>query len=120
MNQGELVLVKFPFSDLSAVKARPSLIVSNDKYNISGQDVLLCAATSNPAEYEYGVKIGPADMVRGKLRAPSTIKADKLMLMDKARIIKLLGKISEEKFAQTVQKINGLISSKEGGQKPGL
>ncbi len=40
--QREIVLVPFPYSDLSAVKRRPVLVISNDDYNISYPDILVC------------------------------------------------------------------------------
>ena len=110
MNQGELVLANFPFSDLSKAKVRPALIVSNDRYNASGSDLLVCAITSNPKSYEYAVSIESSDMDSGRLLVPSKIKSDKLMLMAKSQIIKTLGKLSKQKFAETKQKIVELIS----------
>ena len=45
--QREVVLVPFPYADLSATKRRPVLIVSNNDYNNSFPDVLVCVITSN-------------------------------------------------------------------------
>ncbi len=33
MNQGDIVLMEFPYSDLSDAKRRPALVISNQKYN---------------------------------------------------------------------------------------
>jgi mRNA interferase MazF len=52
----DIVLVNFPFSDLTASKKRPALIISPDEYNKS-EDVIIAFITSNLPEktgrYEY-------------------------------------------------------------------
>ena len=45
--QKEIVLVPFPYSDLSATKKRPVLIVSNNHYNNNFEDVIVCVITSS-------------------------------------------------------------------------
>jgi len=42
----DVILVPFPFTDLSSFKKRPALILSPDQYNISG-DVVIAFITSN-------------------------------------------------------------------------
>lgn len=44
----DLVLVPFPFTDLSSTKRRPALIVSPDIYN-AGKDVVIAYVTSKLA-----------------------------------------------------------------------
>jgi mRNA-degrading endonuclease toxin of MazEF toxin-antitoxin module len=44
--RGAVVLVPFPFSDLSTTKQRPALVISPDHLNVVRDDVLLAAITS--------------------------------------------------------------------------
>ena len=44
--RGDIVLVSFPFTDLSSSKRRPALVISPDSFNEQGQDVVLIAITS--------------------------------------------------------------------------
>jgi mRNA interferase MazF len=53
--QWDIVLVPFPFTDLSASKKRPALIISPDEYN-AGFDVIIAFITSN-----MDVKSKPGD-----------------------------------------------------------
>ena len=42
----DIVLVPFPFTDLTAVKRRPALIISPNSYSSSGPDVVIVFITS--------------------------------------------------------------------------
>lgn len=48
-DQGDIVLVPVPFTDLSSQKRRPVIVVSNNAYNRAALDVVVVAMTSNPA-----------------------------------------------------------------------
>ena len=51
---GTVVLVSFPFSDLSASKLRPAFILSGGERD----DWLLCQITSNPYADSNAIEIG--------------------------------------------------------------
>ena len=44
--RGAVVLVPFPFTDLSAIKRRPALVISIDRYNLLTGDVVIAQITS--------------------------------------------------------------------------
>ncbi|MEM4249233.1 MAG: type II toxin-antitoxin system PemK/MazF family toxin, partial [Candidatus Nitrosotenuis sp.] len=45
--QGDILLIAFPFSDLTKVKQRPVLVLSNKNHNYSSNDFICCGITSN-------------------------------------------------------------------------
>jgi mRNA-degrading endonuclease toxin of MazEF toxin-antitoxin module len=45
---GDLVLVRFPFTDFSILKKRPALVLSSPKFTSQQGDVVLMALTSQP------------------------------------------------------------------------
>ena len=44
--RGDIILVPFPFTDLSSSKRRPALVVSPDDFNGRLQDLVVIAITS--------------------------------------------------------------------------
>ena len=45
--QGEVVLVRFIFTDESGAKQRPAVIISSDDYHSNRQEAIIAAITSN-------------------------------------------------------------------------
>lgn len=66
---GDVVVVPFPFSDLSQAKKRPALVVSS----LEGDDVILVQITSKATMDSYAVSLGESDFETGSLRQPSNI-----------------------------------------------
>lgn len=95
LRQGEIVLVPFPFSDLSTTKRRPALVISRGGYNEGEEDIVICAVTSNLENKSYSVLVRDIDLTSGKLLAVSRIKADKLFTIKKSKVIKKLALVSD-------------------------
>lgn len=85
-NQKEIVLVPFPYSDLTSVKKRPVLILSNNKFNSKSQDVIVCAITSKHFSDDYSLEITNESLLYGILPEPSVIKPFKLFSISKNKI----------------------------------
>src|SRR5436190_8308664 len=64
--RGDIVLVPFPFTDLSSSKRRPSLVVSPDWFNSSNQDLVLVGITSQIGDEPRSVLLDETDFVWGK------------------------------------------------------
>jgi mRNA interferase MazF len=77
--RGDIVLVSFPFTDLTSSKRRPALVVSPDSFNQAMQDVVLAAITSQGVE-DSALTIDPTDCVDGILPKKSIIKPAKLLV----------------------------------------
>ena len=85
--RGDIVLVPFPFSDLSSTKKRPALVVSPNGFNKRTQDVVLVAITSQPSD-SYVVALSEADYVDGELPLASFVKISKLFTMHPTLVLK--------------------------------
>lgn len=77
-NQREIVLVPFPYSDLSSTKKRPVLVISNNGYNQKFDDVVVCVITSNTFQDEYSVPLTNSNLELGVLPESSVVKVHKL------------------------------------------
>jgi mRNA interferase MazF len=84
--QGEIVLLPVPFTDLSSQKRRPAIVISNDAYHRSTTDMVVVAMTSNPVAVEYGFVIDSADLERGRLNRPGTVRVDKIYTLSQSLI----------------------------------
>lgn len=112
--QRDLVLVSFPFSDLSGRKVRLVLILSNDAYNQQSADVLVCGLTTNLRPASYSVIVDVTDVEQpGTLRHKSKIKADTIASLEQSILVKPLARLKLLVFRQVLAEIEDLIKSPE-------
>jgi mRNA interferase MazF len=102
--RGDVVLVPFPFSDLSTAKVRPAVVVSGALYHATEPDLLLAALTSKVA-----AATGPLDYLlddwrAAGLRYPSALKPV-LFTLDPARVIYRVGALTPADLAQIDQRL---------------
>ncbi len=107
-SQRDIVLIPIPFTDLSSSKKRPVVIVSNDIYNESFQDVVVVAITSNLEPVMFSIPIDSAGLEQGQLKVPSLIRPDKIYTLHKDIIVKRLGKASLLTF-EKIKKSIGMV-----------
>lgn len=55
--KGDIVVLPFPFSDLSSSKKRPALVLAN----LKGDDIILCQITSQYVKDEYALALNNID-----------------------------------------------------------
>jgi len=84
---GAIVLTRFPFTDLTASKLRPALVVSKD--NDRRHDVVVAYITSVPRIDPDAAAILPT--AGNGLRVPSMVRFDKLATLDKSILVGRLG-----------------------------
>ena len=112
--QRDIVLVSFPFSDLSHQKVRPVLILSNDNYNQQSADVVVCGLTTNLTPAPYSVIADTTDVEEpGTLRHKSRIKVNALASLEQSLLIKQVARLKNELFAQVITEIQSLVRSSQ-------
>ncbi|MEK7536034.1 MAG: type II toxin-antitoxin system PemK/MazF family toxin [Patescibacteria group bacterium] len=83
---GVIVLVPFPFTDLTGSKIRPAVIISQ---NLPGDDVVVVFITSKSGAGKFDVKIKASE--RNGLKINSFIKCSKMATLDKKIVLGELG-----------------------------
>jgi mRNA interferase MazF len=109
--QGEIVLVPFPYSDLSATKRRPALVLSNNLYNSKYPDIVVCVITSNLYKDNFSVDLNDSDLESGILPESSVIKCHKLFTIEQSRIIKKFSKVKSKKITEVAGMLQNLFQA---------
>jgi mRNA interferase MazF len=107
--RGDIVLVSFPFTDLSSSKRRPALVISPDAFNQASQDVVLAAITSQGLE-DGGLTIEPGDCIDGILPKPSVVKPAKLFTMHTTLVLKKICALGPDKLSAVLAEIRQFFS----------
>lgn len=110
--RGDVVLVPFPFTDLSTTKQRPALVVSPDVWNASQPDVVLVAITSQmPSQPETGsITLTTADWQTAGLPKPSRIRTAKLFTMHQGLIRRPLGHLPQSPTTLVLAELRKFLS----------
>lgn len=106
--QRDVVWVSFPFTDARSFKERPALVLSHREYNQASLDVLLCYITTKK-QGQYVIPISQKQLEEGQLQKPSFIRYDKVLLVDKTRIIGVIATVKEEVYNKVTAAICDFI-----------
>lgn len=103
--KGDVIVIPFPFSDLSQSKRRPALVVSE----LFGNDVLLCQITSQNIKDKYAILLQDSDFETGSLKQVSNIRPSRLFTADVHIILYKIGHLRTEKLKEVIEKIVKII-----------
>jgi len=99
--KGDVVIVPFPFSDLTQAKRRPALVVAE----LQGNDLILCQITSQLFRDQYVIAINSDDFESGTLRQSSNIRPNRLFTADQQIVLYKAGHLKLEKTEAVIAKI---------------
>jgi mRNA interferase MazF len=105
--KGDVVVAPFSFSDLSAAKKRPALVVAT----LTGDDVILCQITSQAVADNYAVPLMEHDFSRGGLRQPSNIRPNRLFTAESSIILYRAGTITTAKMQEVQTKLVQILTT---------
>ena len=97
---GQIVLFKFPQTDLAEGKLRHALLLGElpDQYG----DWLICMISSQTQHYVEGfdeiIKPGDADFVQSGLKSPSLIRVGRLAVVGGGTLLGAIGEIDAERL----------------------
>jgi mRNA interferase MazF len=105
--RGDILLLKFPFTNLQSTKVRPVLVVSSDTFNTAGQDAIFAFITSRVYSGFFDLLVRSTDtsfQAMG-LKVSSTIRVSKLMCLNQNLACRRLGHAD----AATMEKVNDCL-----------
>ena len=105
--KGDVVIIPFPFSDLSNSRKRPALVIAD----ISGDDLILCQITSQNRKDEYVIPLEEDNFETGSLPVSSYIRANKIFTGDENIILRKAGTITNSKLDEVTQKIIDILNA---------
>jgi mRNA interferase MazF len=106
--QRDIVLIPFPYSDLTGAKQRPALIISNKKVNKS-EDRICCLITSKPSH--EGVLIGSNSFEKRGLPFKSWVKPKRLFTIHAKIIRKKICTVNKVFFDRVLKSISECIKA---------
>jgi mRNA interferase MazF len=106
--KGDVVVLNFPFSDLSQTKRRPALVLAA----LQGDDLILCQITSQAREDGYSVRLEGSDFVGGGLNQSSRIRPNRLFTADSGIVLYRAGQVSSDKLKETIAKLIAILDAK--------
>jgi mRNA interferase MazF len=102
---GAVVLVRFPFSDLSQTKLRPAVVLAG-----AGRgDWILCQVTSKPYGDVGAIQLDEASFSVGSLRVMSYVRPGKLFTASQELIVAEVGKLKAGPFRQITDSVTTLL-----------
>ena len=105
--KGDVIVISFPFTDLSTSKRRPALILSNTK----GDDYIMLQITSKNVKDNYAIPLYQTDFDFGSLQIDSNIRPNKLFTLDEKLIKYKIGHSSKNKLNECIQKVCDIIQN---------
>jgi mRNA interferase MazF len=99
--KGDVVVVPFPFSDLSGSKRRPALVLTD----LRGDDIMICQITSQPTGDMFALTVKSEDFLSGSLLVDSYILSSRVFTTDKHIILRKIGTITPELMNKVIDAI---------------
>ncbi len=105
--KGDIVVIPFPFSDLSQAKRRPALVIKD----LIGDDLILCQITSHSIADQYAISLDDGDFQSGSLKRKSNIRPNRIFTADTHIILYKIGQVNNDKLKEVVEKIIHIIQA---------
>lgn len=107
--RGDLVLVPFPFTDLSMVKTRPALVVSSDTYQQARPELLLAYVSSQVSKADKTLDYLLLDWREAGLPQPSFVRP-KIAAIEPALVAHRVGQLSIRDLLEVDRRLRRAMS----------
>ena len=102
---GAVVLIPFPFSDLSQSKLRPAVVLAD-----AGKgDFVLCQVTSKAYADARAIELTDTSFSTGSLRVVSYARPGKLFTANNSLLVSRVGELTEDALKQIIDAVVELL-----------
>lgn len=105
--KGDVVVLPFPFTDLSTAKRRPAVILSE----LKGEDFIMLQITSQNVKDNYAVSLAASDFASGTLKVDSNIRPNKIFTLNRRLILYKVGHLGEQKMQECIRSVCDIIQN---------
>ncbi|MBI4850767.1 MAG: type II toxin-antitoxin system PemK/MazF family toxin [Acidobacteria bacterium] len=105
--KGDVVIIPFPFSDLTSVKKRPALVVAT----MLGDDIILAQITSKAVSDSYSIEVSSSDFSTGSLNQDSLVRPNRIFTADSNIVSYKAGFLKPYKLQEVINKIIDILSA---------
>jgi mRNA interferase MazF len=105
--QRDIVLVPFPYTNLSNFIKRPAIIISNERVNLT-DDLILAQVTSTLRNDIFSFQLDNS-FLTNPLPAKSEVRMQKIFTISKSLVIKNISSINEYEFKKLIENVIKLI-----------
>ena len=109
---GEIVLARFPFTDLTGAKVRPVVVLRDLAEVTGGDDVIICPISSRlggPDRTSVQITRDSVEFLSTNLKAASEIHAAKLFTSHRRLIARRLGMLAEATLSRLRELVRSLL-----------
>ena len=106
---GEVIVLSFPFSDLTGSKQRPALVLADAGHG----DWVLCQITSNPYADPLAVALAESSFAEGGLKLRSYARPGKLFTANSAIFVRSAGRLGTAAYEKVVDAVVALLRPKQ-------
>lgn len=104
--RGDIVVVPFPFSDLTSTKRRPAFVLAE----VEGNNVVLCQITSRTIKNNCSLTIEEHDFKEGSLRQTSNVRPDRIFTADNDIVLYRGGILKTEKVEAAIERVIQILT----------
>jgi mRNA interferase MazF len=103
MKRGEIIIVDYPFTDQSASKRRPALVVQSDA--IQSPDTLIAPISTSTQQTSTRVAIEPSKEPGSRLTLPCMVRCENLSTVEQSMVLGSIGYLSR----QTMRRVDDAL-----------
>ena len=104
---GDVVIIQFPYFDLSKSKRRPALVLAE----VGRGDFLLCQITSKQYGDRHAIPLCESDFASGSISRDSFIRVAKIFTGSQALMLGVAGHVNHSKLSEVIRQLVDLLSA---------